>query len=100
MKTYKGSSWIQSGLRHILTSSRSLLHTGILGAGCVAALSSQASEPGMSVVERGPHHAVWQQVSEHTTSYGRRYFVTNFYQELATGKHYLNRDEWLPSVPS
>ena len=58
-----------------------------------------ATLPEPTVAERGPHHAVWQRVSEHATPYGRRYYVTNSYREIATGKHYLKGGEWTPSVP-
>src|SRR5688572_33427551 len=50
------------------------------------------------VGERGPHHTVWQRVSEHTTSYARTYYVTNSYFELGTGKNHLRDGQWVPSV--
>src|SRR5687767_11014414 len=64
-----------------------------------AFFSSNAAELGApAVVERGPHDALWLRVSEHTTAYGRKSYVTNSYRELATGKHYLKGEEWVPSV--
>ena len=50
-----------------------------------------------AVVERGPHHAVWQRVTQRTTDYGRKYYVTNSYQELASGLNYWRENQWVES---
>jgi hypothetical protein len=65
-----------------------------------ALVSSHGAEVGAPVVvQRGPHDALWQRVVEHTTSYGKKYYRTNSYREIATGKHYLKNGEWVASVP-
>ena len=59
---------------------------------------TQAAAPDTTVVERGPHHAIWQRVTESKTPWGRTYLITNSYRELSIGKHYLKNEQWVPSV--
>ena len=59
-------------------------------------VAAESSPP--AVVERGPHHRVWQKVTPLVTSYGQTRFVTNSYVELATGLHYRNEQgQWTDS---
>jgi hypothetical protein len=48
-----------------------------------------------SVVERGPHHRVWQRVTAQTNHLGRVLYHTNAYTELATGMHYQKDGQWV-----
>jgi len=50
----------------------------------------------VQVVERGPHHRVWQRVTPYVTSYQKTYLRTNSYVEIATGMHYW-KDGWFES---
>jgi RHS repeat-associated protein len=47
------------------------------------------------VIERGPHHRVWQTVTEYENQDGGTLYTTNSYVELATGLHYLENGEWV-----
>ncbi len=50
-----------------------------------------------AVVERGPHHRVWQQVTVSTNLDGGVDYRTNSYKELATGMHHLVSGQWIES---
>jgi hypothetical protein len=60
---------------------------------------SPTATPDYQVVERGPHHRVWQRVVSATDELGRVSYVTNSYVELASGMHYLEpkSGQWLES---
>ncbi len=49
------------------------------------------------VVQRGPHHRVWQKVDHFQAPNGRVQYRTNSYVELATGMHHLVGDQWVES---
>jgi F5/8 type C domain-containing protein len=53
-------------------------------------LNSLAQVPETTVVERGPHHQVWQTVTIETDEVGNPISSTNVFVELATGLSYLN----------
>ena len=57
---------------------------------------SEAAE--ITASERGPHHTLWQRVTQHTTPRGRTYHATNSYQEIGTAKNYLKDGRWVPAV--
>lgn len=54
----------------------------------LSAAFGSASGLDYAVVERGPHHRVWQRVVPFTDALGRVSYLTNSYTELATGLHY------------
>ena len=53
--------------------------------------------PEYSIVERGPHHRVWQRTETHTGPDGKQYSIVHSYTELATGMHYLKDEQWVES---
>lgn len=55
-----------------------------------------------TVVERGPHHRVWEKLSYETNALGTVLTHTNAYTELTTGLHYRDpaSGEWKESDPS
>jgi hypothetical protein len=65
----------------------------------LAASLSPAAGPDYSVVERGPHHRVWQGVVTSTDELGQVSYITNCYTELATGMHYQDpkTGQWVES---
>src|SRR5688572_21269061 len=84
--------------RNVLQESVTRTKFLILLASCGFALAAVAQD--VVVTGRGPHHAVWQRVSEYTTPYARKYYVTNSHVELATSMHYQNdQGNWLESKP-
>ena len=50
-----------------------------------------------TVIERGPHHRVWQQVTVSTNLDGVVDYRTNAYKELQTGMHHLVSGQWIES---
>ena len=56
---------------------------------------ARASEP--VVVERGPHHRVWERKTVEVLPNGRSITNRSSYTELATGMHYLKDGQWLES---
>src|SRR5262245_38644029 len=51
-----------------------------------------------SIVERGPHHRIWQRVLLETNRLGKILATTNSYTELQTGMHWKNaRGQWVES---
>ena len=66
--------------------------------------NSGVSEPGgtnatlsastYSVIARGPHNNVWQQVVSRTNLAGESVYRTNVFMELATGLNYWNGSQW------
>jgi len=78
----------------------SLLILPALVAFCAPARAqlAAASTTPYSIVERGPHHRVWQRVTCETTPVGRTVIHTNGYTELETGMHYWKDAQWLESV--
>src|SRR5437879_4389461 len=48
-----------------------------------------------SVVERGPHHRVWQRVTARTNEQGRVLYHTNAFTELATGMSVQTNGQWI-----
>ncbi|MBI2927416.1 MAG: hypothetical protein HYY24_17100 [Verrucomicrobia bacterium] len=61
------------------------------------ALGARAQTP--TVTERGPHHRVWQYVTQETDESGAVTEAIHSYTELATGLHYLDgaTGQWLES---
>ena len=55
------------------------------------------SEPIYSVSERGPHHKVFERVENETGIDGKVFPHPHTYQEMATGMHYREGDQWLES---
>ena len=70
----------------------------LLFASPLLVMSAGAAHGPYAVVERGPHHALWQRLTAHTTSYGRTFYTTNGYYEIGTGKFHKRGDQWFPSV--
>jgi hypothetical protein len=56
----------------------------------ILSLTSMAQTPEPAVVERGPHHQVWQTVTVETNEFGDEITLTGEFVELATGLNYLN----------
>ena len=63
-----------------------------------ATLSSRGTSE-YQVVERGPHHRVWQRVASFTDAQGQVSYATNSYTELASGMHYQDpkSGQWVES---
>ncbi len=66
--------------------------------------SSQSNNPrallldaAPKVIERGPHHRVWQQTALETNFAGQVITRTRSYTELTTGLHFLENGEWKES---
>lgn len=74
---------------------------------CFVAFSLQAqfpssgaeSDPGYSVVERGPNYQTWRKVTRQTNDVGEFMYHTNFFVELATGLNRQENGEWVESTP-
>jgi hypothetical protein len=49
---------------------------------------------GPAVVERGPHHKVWQRFEIETGPDGKEFRMPRQYTELASGMHYLENGQW------
>ena len=75
---------------------KTLIPVIILFSGVVSCLAAGAD---YSVVERGPHHRVWQRATPSTVALGRAAYTTNSYIELASGMHYQDpkTGQWLES---
>ncbi len=67
---------------------RSLL---VLAAALPWAAAAQTTPDGFSVVEKGPHHRVWQKIVAERDAEGVEREVVHAYTELATGMHYRDQ---------
>jgi hypothetical protein len=68
----------------------------------VSALSlhgQTAANLASSVVERGPHHRIWESVVQNTDANGVTEWTTNSYREIQTGLHFWEDNQWKVSVP-
>ena len=59
-------------------------------------LTQKKSEPALTS-EKGPHHRVWQTVTETTLPNGKTKNHTNSFVEVQTGMHYFEDGQWLES---
>lgn len=62
-------------------------------------LASGMSSSSPTIAERGPHHRVWQSVTQTTDANGESIYQTNSYTEIQTGLHYWDEGQWKESVP-
>jgi hypothetical protein len=95
MKSYNKTCF--NALRRIVAASEYLIRRLIVAV-CVTGSVFQVSATEAGIAERGPHHAVWQRVTERTALNGRMLYETNSYREIATGKHYLKDGDWVQSA--
>ena len=58
-------------------------------------LARAAQDSPYAVVERGPHHRVWERTEHVLSATGRSVPRVHSYIELATGMHYLKDGQWL-----
>jgi hypothetical protein len=58
---------------------------------------SLKSEQGFSIIERGPHHRIWERTEYEMVSDDELIPHRHRYTELATGMHYREGDQWLES---
>jgi len=64
----------------------------------VVALQIRAESPVPTIAERGPHHRVWQRITERIGPKGIVIKQTNIsYVEIATGMNYLKDGQWVES---
>ena len=66
------------------------------------AFAQPVSRDEATIIERGPHHRLWQRVEVETNDFlGQVVYRTNIaYAELETGMHFLSKDgEWAESRP-
>ena len=72
-------------------------HSVLISLGSALALSAMSAQD-YEVVERGPHHAVWERQVERVEPDGTIRIEIESYTERATGLHYWDQDQWKPSV--
>jgi hypothetical protein len=68
-----------------------------MACGQVAGFGGAADREAYSISERGPHNKVWERMELVPTMDGRTAEQRHSYQELATGMHYREGDQWRES---
>src|SRR5436309_8311884 len=61
------------------------------------AVSAVGAQLETTIVERGPHHRIWQTIRTQTAPDGSTVTNISSYSELATGMHYQENGKWLES---
>ena len=61
--------------------------------------AAPVSATGYSVVERGPHHRVWQRTEITTNRFGHAVLHKHSYTELQSGMHRLEGGQWVDATP-